>query len=285
MAIQKNLKGKRAVITGASSGIGAEFARQLAAAGADLVIAARRLDRLEKLASELKAKHDVRVECVRADLNSPDAPKALFDAATADGAQVDILINNAGHGPFGRFLTHGLDKHVSSIQVNCTSLTALTYLFAEHMLAHGNPAWISNVGSIASFQATGNYVVYSATKQFVRAFSEALSHELRESNVHVHCLCPGGTYTEFMEANGQQLTEAADSVMMSAEKVVETGLRSMLRGETCVVPGFVNKLACFLPRFVPRGMAMSVGTKALERNARPADAPAGPAGSAATPES
>ena len=219
MSTKKNktdLKGHVAVITGASSGIGEQYARQLAARGVDLVIAARRLDRLEKLAKELSSAHDVNVQAIEADLAKTGIAQSLFKAATQSSRQVTILVNNAGIGPFGRFVKGPLERHLETLTLNMHALTELSHRFCGHMLEHGKKSFITNIGSIASYQGASNFAVYAATKSYVRIFSEILGRELRETGISVTCVCPGGTYTEFMEANGQVLSDSSHSMMMTA---------------------------------------------------------------------
>ncbi len=267
--MEQDLKGHCAVITGASSGLGEEYARQLAARGADLIIAARRIERLQKLATELAAKYAVKIEVLQLDLTAPGAAVKLFEAATGRGREVSILINNAGIGPFARFLDEKLAKHLSTVQLNTVVLTELCHHFATHMLAHGRRSYITNVGSIASFQGVPNFAVYAATKFYVRVLSEILGRELKGTKVTVTCLCPGGTHTEFSDSNGQVLKDSAQSMMMSASIVVAIGIRGMLAGRAIVVPGFINKLACFFPRLVPNGLALTFAQLAMDRSASP----------------
>lgn len=268
--MEQDLKHHRAVITGASSGLGEEYARQLAARGADLVIVARRVERLQKLAEELAVRHGVKLEVLQLDLTEPGAARQLFEAATAQGREVTMLINNAGIGPFARFLDEQLEKHLAAIELNVVALTELCHHFGRHMQAHGRRSYIKNVGSIASYQGVPNFAVYSGTKFYVRVFSEVLARELRGSRITVTCLCPGGTHTEFSEANGQVLKASAQSMMMSASVVVALGIRGMLAGRAIVVPGFINKLACFFPRLFPSGLALTLAQIAMERSASPA---------------
>lgn len=262
---RKDLKGHRAVITGASSGLGEEFAKQLAARGADLVIAARRLDRLESLAQTLSSQHDVRIEAVKSDLSQAGAATALFEQAVARDP-VTLLINNAGIGPYGRFLSSPRSKHSETMQLNAIALTELCHLFAAHMTEHGRRSYIANIGSIASFQGAPNFAVYAGTKAYVRVFSEILAQELKDSMVSVTCVCPGGTYTEFSQTNGQELNDAAHSFMMTSEQVVSVALKGLFAGRMFVVPGVANKLACFLPRILPSGLSLTLAQLAMERS-------------------
>jgi short-subunit dehydrogenase len=262
----KDLQGQRAVITGASSGLGEEYARQLASRGADLVLAARREDRMKALAQSLEKEHGIRVQVIKSDLSRPGAARELFDAVAADGAAVTMLVNNAGIGPYARFLDEAHSRHVETIQLNVVALTELSHLFAERMIAHGKRSYITNVGSIASFQGAPNFAVYASTKSYVKVFSEILAHELRGTNVTVTCLCPGGTHTEFSASNHQELRKGADSLMMTAEAVVRIGIEAMLAGQTVVIPGFINKLACLAPRLLPSGLGISIAGRTMERN-------------------
>lgn len=267
----KELKGRLAVVTGASSGIGEEYARQLAARGAHLIVVARRLDRLERLAEELERQHGVNVEPVQADLARPDAPSELFEASTKDGRRVHVLINNAGVGLYGPFLDRPLDRQLASMQLNMQALTELCHRFGTHMRAHGEQSFITNVSSLASYQSTPLFAVYSGTKSYVRIFSETLAFELRKTNVQVTCLCPGGTYSEFNKRAGQELTSASDAVMMSAKDVVSAGIHGMLRGQVSVVPGVMNKMAAVFPRFMPSRVAMAIAYQTVKLNVRMTD--------------
>ncbi|MBI3542481.1 MAG: SDR family NAD(P)-dependent oxidoreductase, partial [Deltaproteobacteria bacterium] len=158
------------------------------------------------------------------------------------------------------------EHHVGTIQLNTVALTELCHLFVEHMLAHKKQSFIVNVGSIASYQGVTNFAVYSATKHYVRVLSEVLARELRGSNVSVTCLCPGGTLTEFSASNGQELKDGAQSMMMTAEAVVTTGLSAMFKRRTISVPGFINKMACFFPRLVPASLALTFAEMAMDKN-------------------
>ena len=259
------LKGHRAVVTGASSGIGKEFARQLASLGSDLVIAARRLDRLEVLAQELKSAYSIQVKCVQVDLCLPGSAQKLFDEATAEFQKVTILVNNAGLARYGKFLEFPLKDHLDTLAVNATTPTECTYLFANHMLAHQKKSHIVQIASIAAFQPVGNFTVYSGTKGYMRYFSETLAFELKKTNVGVLCVCPGGTYTEFFEHSGQKITATGHATMMTSEAVVRSSIRAMLKGKTVFVPGVLNKLACFFPRLLPRGLGLSLAFMTMNR--------------------
>lgn len=266
MKDSKSLVGHLALITGASSGIGKEYAHQLAALGAHLILAARRKDRLQALAQELTQKYQVKTFIIPVDLAQPDACKSLFDQAIALGQPITMLINNAGVGKYGNFMDFSYEDHRATLQINSVAPTELTYRFVEHMLAHGKPSYITQVASIAAFQPVGYFTVYSGTKGYLRYFSETLSFELRSTNVRVLCLCPGGTHTEFFEQSGQKITSTGQSAMMSAKAVVQSGIESMLKGRSVCVPGLLNKLACFLPRLLPRRLALHLAFMTMNRS-------------------
>jgi hypothetical protein len=248
-----DLSDHRALVTGASSGIGLEMCKILAGWGCDLTITARRLDRLEALAAELREAHGVDVRCIPLDLSKSDAPGQLFDDTRGAGEHIDILINNAGFGHYTEFAGSEWQRNADMLQLNITSLVELTHRYVAEMLTRDRPAYILNISSIAAFQAVPYFASYAATKSYVRNFSEALAVELKKTNVKVSCLCPGGTYTEFMDvAENKELNGIAKMSMLNADKVALIGLKAMLRGRRSIVSGGLNKLSCWLTRFVPR---------------------------------
>lgn len=252
----------RAVITGASSGIGEAFANLLASQGVNLVIAARRSEHLNQLAAKLTERFKITVEVLPLDLTDISAPEKLFDFATQNGAQVDLLINNAGAGPYRQFLETQLLDHKNIIQLNLSSLTTLCHLFAGHMIDNKKPGFILNVASVAAYQPVSKFAVYCATKSYVKIFSEIFNYELAKTNVSVSCLCPGGTKTEFLEKNNQK-SQSGDNFLMSAEKVAAIGLAGTLAKKAVIIPGLFNKLACFFPRFLPNNLNLIISNKAM----------------------
>lgn len=255
------MKLSRAVITGASSGIGEEFARQLATRGVNLVIAARRTERLVALAEELRQKHSITVEIMTLDLEDPSAPEKLFQFATVNGP-VDLLVNNAGRGPYRHFLKTSLTEHQKVMQLNMVSLTSLCHLFAQHMIEQNKPSAILNIASVASYTPVPRYALYCASKSYVRVFSEILNYELKDTCVSVSCLCPGGTKTEFLEKNNQH--SHGDQFLMSVEKVVRAGIEGTLNKRPIIIPGIFNKLSSALPGFLPNSLNMFVSEKAMK---------------------
>lgn len=251
------LSGYRALVTGASSGIGAEIARALARRGARLVVVARREDRLRALAAELTAEHGVEVEVVTADLGAPGGALEAWQRATAGGA-IDVLINNAGFGHFRPFGSVAAERELAMLQLNVAAVVELAHAFvAAHAgRAPERPAYLMNVSSIAAWQATPNFATYAASKAFVRNFSEALHYEQRGRGVVVSCLCPGGTVTDFHAIAGAgDYGWLANASMLPAATVAEKGVRALLRGKKTLVTGVLNKLACFFTGLSPRWLA------------------------------
>jgi len=244
-------KGRTALVTGASSGLGADFARQLAADGAHLVLVARRVEPLQALARELAQRHGVTVDVIPMDLGAPGAPEALRDELARRGREVDVLVNNAGFGLFGDFLAIDPARERAMMEIDVLVPLALTRLLGEAMVARGR-GWILQVSSIGGYQPTPLYAVYSAAKAFVLSWGEALHFEWRPRGVTVTVLSPGITATEFLAVSGQRATLYQRLVMMRSPDVTRIGLRALARGSTSVVPGLANKLTALGPRLLPR---------------------------------
>jgi short-subunit dehydrogenase len=256
----KTWAGKWALITGASAGIGLEFAKLLAAGGANLVLTARRVDRLEKLASELSAAHRVQVEVFSADLVQPGAPVEIQKFTTGKNIEIELLINNAGFGAFGYTQEIPIEKMLEMIQVNCSVVVHLTRLYLPAMVArkHGD---VLIVASLAAFQAVPFNSVYAATKAFDLLFAEGVAEEVREFGVRVCALCPGTTNTEF-----QQVAQQPDRVFRSAEtaeKVARVGLEALAAGKSYVISGFMNRLMKEGQRLAPRRFVTKTAAKMM----------------------
>jgi short-subunit dehydrogenase len=248
--MERVLGGHRALVTGASSGIGADIARALAARGCEVVITARRADRLDALAAELRAKHQVGVDVVAHDLGAPGGAAAVWAAA----GKIDVLVNNAGFGYFRAFAEVDASRDTEMLQLNVAAVVELCHLFLRDLPAP-RPGWILNVASIAAWQAAPNFATYGATKAFVRNFSEALHYEVKP-RVKVTCLCPGGTHSEFHAAAGAgDYGWIARKSMLPSDVVAEKGVRAMLRGKKTLVTGVLNKLSCFFASLSHRGIA------------------------------
>lgn len=268
------LTGKRALVTGASSGIGAAIARELAGLGTDLVITGRRRDALAAVAEHCRAR-GVRVDTVVADLGVPGGATTLWATARGGGA-IDILINNAGFGYFRPFRAVDWARDAELIQLNITSLVELTRRFVDDRsagFAHDR-AYLVNIASIGAYQAVPNMALYAASKAFVRNFTEALHDELRGSPITATCVCPGGTETGFHAMAGAgNYGWVANASMMSAEDVARTAIAAMRGDRRNVVPGAVNKLACWSVRLVSRRLASYMATRVLGKP-RAAELPA-----------
>jgi len=241
-----------ALITGASAGLGAEFARQLAARGMRLVLVARREDRLRALADELG---NARV--ISIDLSAPDAAERLMADLDVVGETVELLINNAGFGQIGRFATLDGKRQREMIDLNVGTLTDICRAVAPRMIERKSGG-ILNVASTAAFQPGPNMAVYFATKAYVLSFTEALHEELKPHGVHVTALCPGPTRTEFGDVAGFGGNGMFDRIAMTAPFVVAAGLAGLGKNKAVVVPGAINKIGAASTRFAPRSIVRKI---------------------------
>jgi short-subunit dehydrogenase len=243
---------KVALITGASAGLGVEFARQLSNRGHSLVLAARRKDRLDDLAKTLDNARAVAIDLAKANA----AAKLLADVE-ANGEEVEFLVNNAGFGLIGRFAELDARRQRQMIDLNVATLTDLCRAVAPQLVARKSGA-ILNVASTAAFQPGPNMAVYFATKAYGLSFTEALHEELKPHGVKVSCLCPGPTRTEFGEVAGFGGSGTFDRVAMDAPEVVAAGLAGLDRNRAVVVPGLVNKIGAASTRFAPRSVVRRI---------------------------
>jgi len=241
-----------ALITGASSGLGVEFARQLSKKGQRLVLAARRKDRLDALATELG-----NARAVAIDLSRPGAVRTLLDDLRNADEQVEILINNAGFGLRGRFVELDASREREMIDLNIGTLTDLCRAIAPQMVEQKSGA-ILNVASTAAFQPGPNMAVYFATKAYVLSFTEALHEELKPHGVKVSALCPGPTRTEFGEVAGIKTLGQFDRLAMESEPVVRAGLEGLESNEAVVIPGATNKIGAWSTRLAPRSVVRRI---------------------------
>jgi len=250
---EKDLRGKWGLVTGASSGLGVDFARRLAARGCSLILVARREERLREVKSELEDKYGVDARVIPMDLARDEAPRELLDKVHGEGLQVDVLINNAGFGVHGSFVDGDWDRYRTMIKLNVQALVGLTRLVLEGMQERGS-GYIMLVASNGAFQPTPEYALYGATKSLVRSFGEALNYELRHSPVSCTVVSPGPTRTEFHDVSGQDRQENLyiRMLLMESERVTEIGVRAMLRGKSSVVPGFLNTIFAWTAQRGPR---------------------------------
>ena len=236
-------QGKRALVTGASSGIGAEFARQLAGLGCNLMLTARRRNRLEELAGDLRSKHGVDIHFEAIDLSLPNAPAELKLRLDQQEIRTDILINNAGFGLQDDFVNRDWKDWESIINLDIKAFTHMSHVFARDMIERGVGGRILQVGSIFSFGGVPTFSVYSGAKSYVLAFSEALTEELKPHNIFVTTLAPGATRTEFFDtASEGQVSRTGQRIMQTPEEVVTDGLEALIEQRPVVVSGWVNKL-------------------------------------------
>lgn len=248
-----------ALITGASSGIGEEFAKQLAAKKTDLILVARSQDKLEALASKLQQQHSINAEVIVQDLTVPAAGKTVFESIQQRGLSVDLLINNAGFGDYGDFSDRDLSKQLAMIQLNVMVLTELTGLFLPLMRQRGHGA-IVNLSSIAGFQPLPYMSVYAATKAFVLSFTEALWAENKDSGVRILAVCPGPTESDFVNRADfpDSMKKSQKNLMTPTEDVVAKALKALDKKQSNVVTGGLpNQIIVNLPRFLPRDLLVN----------------------------
>lgn len=255
-------RNKWAVVTGASAGIGLALAEQLAAAGTNLILTARRSDRLQKLAADLAVRHAIKTEVLAADLTRPEAPSQIHTSTMQKALEIELLVNNAGFGAFGYIHEIPESRLLEMVQVNCSAVVHLTRLYAADMVArrHGD---ILIVASTASFQPVPFNSVYAATKAFDLIFAEGIAEELRPLGVNVCALCPGPTTSEFQEVAHQP--NRAFRVAETPDKVARVGLDALAKGKSFVISGAMNRLMTEAERLVPRRFV----AKAAARMMRP----------------
>lgn len=255
------------LITGASAGLGEAFARLYAVQGWDLALTARRGDRLETLAAELRARHGARVITIPLDLAEAGAPDRLMDAVEAEGRHVDGLVNNAGYSLTGGFLTLSPDQHAAMLAVMAAVPVALSRRAAPGMVRRGFGR-ILNVASLAGFlPATGGDTLYGPLKSFLIKASQGLHLELKGTGVHVTALCPGYTLTEFHDANGSRAAVGAAYprwMWMRAEPVARAGYDACEKNRPVEIPGVLNRFMSVAARIAPTGSAL----RAADRHAR-----------------
>lgn len=255
------------LITGASAGIGCAFARQLASLGHDLVLTARRADRLESLAGELREKHATTVTVLPCDLADPAAPKQLTDALTQRGLQVDWLINNAGYGVPGSFVSSAWQTHADSLQVLLTAPTELVRYLLPGMRER-RYGRIINVASLAGHvPAPAGHTLYAATKAYLIKFSQALSLENATTGVHVCALCPGFTLSEFHDVTGtrDKMNAMPGYMWLSADEVVRQGIAAVERGDAVYITGRVNRFLKAVVTLMPDKLAMHLSARQAKR--------------------
>ena len=250
------------LVTGASSGFGEEFARQYAAQGRPLVLVARRIEKLQALATQLRERYRVDVIVEQVDLSAIAAVVDLHKRLRERGIAIDILINNAGHGLQGTFVDGTLDAALAMLQLDVVSLTAVTHVFAQDMQARGRGK-ILLVASLLAYQGVEKFAVYAAAKVYVLRLGEALHRELKRHGVTVTVLCPGMSDTGFATAAQQRITPALKLLMMQPAPVVQAGIRAIQAGRISVVPGWANKATVMFTRATPRWLHQAIFSRIM----------------------
>lgn len=258
-----SLQGRTALVTGASSGLGVEFARELARRGCALVLVARSEAPMQQLAAELRAA-GATVQVRPCDLGDGAAREALASALASDGVAIDILVNNAGFGLFGDFIDTDWPRLEAMLAVDVMALTHMTRLFLPGMRERGYGR-VLQVASTGAFQPTPTYAAYSAAKSYVLEFSHALQEELRGTGVHSTVVSPGVTATAFLEVSGQRPTWYQRATRMQAPDVARRGIAAMLAGRSGVITGWVNALMAHSTRLMPRVLSARIAGR-LMRN-------------------
>jgi uncharacterized protein len=251
----ENWRGKWALITGASAGIGVALAEELAAGGTKLVLTARRKDRLEELARRLAATYKIDTEVFAADLADANGPEKIFAFTKEKGIEIELLINNAGFGQYGEF--HSIEKQrlLEMVQVNCHAVVHLSRLYLPEMVARRRGGDVLILASTASFQAVPYISTYAATKAFDLLFAEGLAEEMRPYGIRVCALCPGSTESEFHVVAGQEKFKRNAE---TAEKVARAGLQALAAGKSYVISGLGNYLGAHSQRLVPRRLVTKI---------------------------
>lgn len=244
-----------ALVTGASSGIGEEFARQLAAKRYDVVLAARRKDRLDAIASEISEAHGTKTEVIEADLSTKKGVSAVTDRIKK--GDIVVLVNSAGLGTSGEFAQLPLNRETQELNVNIIALTQLSHAAAGPMIENGRGT-IINLGSVGSFEPVPYMSTYAATKAYVLSCSEGLHEELKPYGVTVTCVCPGIVHTEFQNTANLDRGKMPSMGIVTPEKVVTDALRGAAKKKAIVIPGAFNQVAAQMTRLAPRFLVRRV---------------------------
>ena len=256
---------KTVLITGASSGIGYEFAKIYAKKGYNLVITARRKNNLDRIKQELESFDTlICVDIIVLDLSKQNSAKELYEVVKQRGILIDTLINNAGFGVYGNFIETDIEKEIDMIELNIKSLVVLTKLFLKDMVSRNNGT-IINVASTAAFQPGPLMSVYYASKSFVLSFTEAIRNEVRDTNVNISVLCPGPTDTEFEKSASLEESSLFTKLkVMKPEKVAIIGYKGVNRNKSVIIPGILNNILITFNKIIPRALVINIVRKLQE---------------------
>lgn len=245
------MKNMNVLITGATSGIGEEFAKLLSPKGYNLILASRNLEKMKFLANELSSSSQ-RIECIEIDLSIENSAQKLYNIIQEKGLKIDILINNSGYGLFGTFANQDINKLEKMIILNSATVTSLCRFFSQDMIKNRN-GYILNIASTAAFQPIPYFAAYSASKSYIVNFSKAIHYELKKFGVSVTCLCPGPTETNFFETAmaGKRFELFVGKPMMKANIVARIGINAMFRKRKIVVSGLSNKIFTKILPLIP----------------------------------
>lgn len=262
--MQHELRGRTALVTGASSGLGVDFARELAARGADLILVARREQRMRAVADEIEAAHGVKTHVLPFDLGCRDAAESLGAELEARGLPVDILVNNAGFGLYGEFDAIDSRRERDMLELDIVTLAALTHRFVRDMKRR---RWgrILLVSSIGAYQPSPTYAAYSAAKSFVLMYGRAIRQELKGTGVSCTVVSPGITRTEFLDVAGQSPSLYQRLTMMESPRVAARAIRALVAQRAEIVPGILNSVMAFSTRLIPRGIAAAIAQQLMLR--------------------
>lgn len=252
-----DVAGKWALVTGTSSGLGIDFAHQLAKRGMNIVLVARREERLQQVSDDLKRKYGIETLVLAMDLAVKPAPEELFNKIQNNDIDIEVLVNNAGYGLHGNFIDIDCDAELNMLRLDILTLTHLTKLYARKMAERGS-GYILQVASIGAYQPSPTYASYSAAKSYVLYFGEALSYELKDTGVSCTVISPGITATEFLEVAGQKPSLYQRLAMMESEDVARIGIKAMLKGKMSVIPGWMNKLTIFFTKLLPSRLKAAI---------------------------
>ena len=259
-------QGKTALITGGTSGIGYELAKQFAGDGYNLVLVARAADRLQDVSEELKQQYRVQVQTIEKDLFIPGAAKEIYDKTKEMGLTIDVLVNDAGQGVYGKFTETDLDREIDLVHLDIISVVSLTKYYLKEMVAR-NEGKILQLASTLSKAPTPFMSVYAASKAFILSFTEALIEELKDTNVTLTALLPGATDTDFFHKAGAENTVTyKETPLYNPEEVAKAGYEGLMNGKSKVVPGAMNKTQAFMSTLLPGGAVTGMMNKQMKES-------------------